>query len=161
MKKPIVIAAATMLSLALAAPVWAGQTAAIDQIGDRNVTIVVQKKGNTTVRSWTAPEKSSGHLSLSANKLPAYANIPTSKAKATGGFWNSCGNIASGPNMASVNQAGFWNRASISQSGSGNQASANQSGTNNRSRIVQQGSGHSAETTQTGNNNTAVIIQRC
>jgi hypothetical protein len=163
MKKLWIAATALLIGLSFAAPAaWAGHAAKIEQFGDRNVTMIIQKKEKTVTRSWTIPEKPVGHVALGLNPHPAaYIKMPIAKARAVSGLRKACNAAPAGPNFASVGQAGGQNQVSITQRGTNNHAYATQTGNNNKSRIVQRGTGHLAETVQTGNNNTAIIIQKC
>lgn len=143
MKKTWIAAPVLMIALLAASPAaWAGSTAKVEQIGDGNFTLLVQKQ-----------------------KLsPAVARANLAKPVRGRQGIRSCG-LAGSPsgstNYAASNQWGAGNSAYIVQAGSGNQAVAHQSGYNNKSYILQYGKGHSAETMQTGSNNTVVVIQKC
>lgn len=162
MKKPIAAIAATMLSLAIAAPSWAGSSATVDQVGDGHYTLVVQNRNGTnvttakvgTVQHFQAKQAEKAAV-LSTTKAPPPTGVKFSGSKSgcpLGSFvYPSLG--------GGYKQAG--NGANIVQAGANNTAIANQAGSGNSSRIIQQGNNHYAATNQTGNNNAAVIVQKC
>lgn len=162
MKKPIAAIAATMLTLALATPSWAGSSATVDQVGDGNYTLVVQNRIGTrvttaqvgTVQHYQAKQAERAAV-LSTTRAPKPVGVKFSGSR------NGCpvGSFVY-PKLGGALMQGA-NSASVVQAGANNTAIANQAGDNNRSRIIQQGNNHYAETNQTGNNNNAVIIQRC
>ncbi|MFN4353123.1 hypothetical protein [Parvibaculum sp.] len=162
MKKPIAAIAATMLSLVLAAPSWAGSSATVDQVGDGSYTLVVQNRHGTkvttaqvgTVQHYQAKQAEKVAV-LSTTRAPQPVGVKFSGSRSgcpVGSFVYPAlgGGLLRGANSASVVQAGM-----------NNTAIANQSGDNNRSRIIQQGNNHYAATNQTGNNNSATVIQKC
>ena len=168
MKKTInsFTAAAVALAFVLGSPAaWAGSVAAVDQSGDANYTIVVQKKNNTLTRSWTAAtpfearksQKKIDNIVKLVTK-PTQAKFRKSGGDGTGG--RGCG-FGGGANSANVAQAGYGNTAVLTQTGSNNAAGIYQDGSGNASYIVQKGSGNEAYTTQTGSGNVALIVQRC
>jgi hypothetical protein len=161
MKKPMTAIAATMLSLALAAPAWAGSTAVVDQVGDGTYTLVVQNRAGTRVT--TAEVGSVQHYQ--AKQAEKAAVLATTRAPRPTGvkFSGSRSGCPTGtfvyPDLSGYLMPGQG--AGIVQAGANNTAVASQSGFNNRTRIIQQGNNHYAETNQTGNNNSTAVIQSC
>ncbi|MBX3446456.1 MAG: hypothetical protein KF765_06865 [Parvibaculaceae bacterium] len=165
MKKPTAAIAATMLSLALAVPAWAGGSAIVDQAGDGNYTLLVQSRNGTKVT--TAPVGSPQHYQAIQREKMVVTNAlrpqPPRGVRSGGRVANSCADV---PNTyvqrAPVSRfASAANNAGVVQVGANNTAIAAQNGANNSSRIIQRGNDHYAETNQTGNDNSAVIVQRC
>ncbi|PKP77279.1 MAG: hypothetical protein CVT81_10220 [Alphaproteobacteria bacterium HGW-Alphaproteobacteria-3] len=165
MKKSMNVLAAATFALAFVAgapAAWAGSVASVDQSGDSNYTIVVQKKNNTLTRSWTAATPFEARKSQ--KKIDNIAKLVTKPGQAKsgkpGGGGRGCG-FGGGANSANVAQAGYGNTAVLTQTGSNNAAGIYQDGSGNASYIVQKGSGNEAYTTQTGSGNVALIVQRC
>lgn len=161
MKKPIAAIAATMLSLAIAAPALAASSANVVQAGDSQYSIVVQGANKTLVKSGIAA--SPGAQYQMDKKISALARQASRQSTPTTGKMGGarCRPGFGGANTGYVVQAGGGNSASINQLGSGNTAGTIQSGINNKSYIVQRGNGNEAFVTQEGSNNSSLIIQRC
>lgn len=159
-------AAAVALAFVLGSPsARAGSLASVDQVGDANYTVVIQKKNNTLTRSWTAASPFEARkLQRRVDNIVEQVTKPR-RTKAgkmggagTGGHGCGFGSVA---NASYVSQAGYGNTAFASQTGSNNVAVTSQDGNNNASYIVQKGSGNEAYATQSGNDNVSVIVQRC
>ncbi|PKP68423.1 MAG: hypothetical protein CVT83_05425 [Alphaproteobacteria bacterium HGW-Alphaproteobacteria-5] len=167
MKKIINVftAAAVALTFLLGSPsAWAGSVASVDQVGDANYSVVIQKKNKTVARSWTASTPFEARKSQKRidNIVKQVTKPGQRKAGKLGGGTGGrgCG-FGGGLNGATVAQAGYGNTAFAAQTGTNNAAGIYQDGNGNASYIVQKGSGHEAYSTQSGNDNVSVIVQRC
>lgn len=161
MKKPIAAIAATMLSLAIAAPALAASSANVVQAGDNHYSIVVQSRNKTIVKSGVAASPGAQYqVNQKIRGLARQASRPrTATAGKMGGV--RCHTAFGGVNTGFVAQSGAGNSALTNQRGIANTAGTVQNGSNNTSYIVQRGIGNQAFVTQEGNNNNSLIIQRC
>lgn len=146
------------ISLLMAMPLTSAlaQTAAIDQSGSYNITVVRQHGEVTLVRTRQVNERRydqiSGRLANHAARISA-RDVRSSRSR-------SCGGDGSG-NAVRLDQAGGDNLAAVTQAGSNDSASVVQDGNANVSYTIQRGSNETASTTQSGDHNIALIVQRC
>lgn len=145
---------ALALSVALAAPAFAGDYASINQQDSYTYTQVIQHNGHTKLKVKELDERSYERLSRGLQRLKPgfYTAI---------GRFMGCRSHSGASNSASIEQAGYNNAATATQSGSNDFVSLRQDGDGNIISAHQLGNDQTALANQTGSHNIAFIMQSC